>query len=191
MKTIQTINLAQTRKTRPQGIFNNLSRPILYISVVILLVFVISYVVSFAVLSYYTIKLSEFTRQSNTLSERIEAKRDLEAILLTEKDKLSLIEKIISSKLAHSKMLKDVDTMLTPGMSLSNLDILTDGTLTAELLASSSADLFTFVDNLENRDVEKAAYVAFTTSLLKRTEGGGYSFSLQFRVKNKQNGKIE
>lgn len=191
MKTIHTINLIPTRKVQTQGILGNLSRSILFISVVALLVFVISYIGSFIVLSYYTIRLSEFTRKSNEMIERIEAKRDLEAILLTEKDKLTRIEKIISAKLAYTKLLNDVDLMLTPGTSLTNLDISTDGTLTADLMASSSADLAVFVDNLEERDMEKTEYVAFNTSSLKRTETGGYSFSLQFEVKNKQNGKIE
>lgn len=181
MKTIHTINLQVLKKKQGYDI-DRYAKPLLYMSGVSLFVFMLAFAVTFFLLSFYSVRLQSYTKESEELLARIEAKRDVEAFLLTEHDKLSFIEKVMKSQPSFGSILDDVEGMLTFGIELRAANMLKDK-VTSELLASSSADLANFVDGLELRDSETYRFVDLSTSSIERTEEGGYKLSLQLNLK--------
>ena len=151
--------------------------------------FLILYLASFILLSYYSNKLEAYNAESASLTQEIESLRDTEAILLTQKDKLTTIEQIRSGQPSFTTILGDAENYMTDGISLLQLGIARDGTLKADLYASSSADLQRFVDNLVSNYDESSKYTSFKTSEIKLSKEGGYDLALQFQMKKDGNVK--
>lgn len=188
MKSINTINLAllSKKKSFDTSVY---AKPLLYFSVVCISLFFICYIITFGVLTYYSLRLKNYTDESNVLVQRIEEKRDVEAILLTQNSKLKRIDEISKTELPYNTILTDVISMMTPGVTLETLKVTPDLKVITDLYASSSADLVQFVDSIEERDVDASRYATFTTSSIKRSKEGGYNLALQFILK--KNGSVE
>ncbi len=159
MNPTRTINLALKKKHLSEGIERG-GKILSIVSICALCLFLILYVVSFAVLSVYSLKYKENEQKISELTSSINQKKDVEALLLASTNKLSAIESILNSQLPYTSYVQDLFSLPIPGVIFNAFALSPKGTVSIDMVASDSATLTRFVQLLKEKEVDEQKYKA-------------------------------
>lgn len=185
MKTLKNINLKVKRSERTEKI-QKIGKSLSIISFLFLVVFLILYTISFSLLSYFTLRFKSTQDKVTELTQNINQKRDIEAIMVASSHKLSAIDKILAAELSYVPILTDILSLSQSNLQFNILSITPEGEVAVDLIASSAASLDTFSDALLAKDEIENKYKSIKAKNIAKNKDNTYGMSIMFNLNQKE-----
>jgi hypothetical protein len=147
-------------------------------SVVILVVFILIF---FGVLSYYNANIAQYNSLKSDIlnyEQRILSKKNSAVVYTKAGNLLDNLDKITATNKNFYPLLLNISSLATEGIKIYSANTDNKGSVTMNLMASSSASLDNFVKNLKKKDDVERVFSKIIAHGIARDHDGKFTFSI-------------